>query len=105
MLRRRGVLLADLVPVLGADVAFDLAERVRLKPPQPRPRSCKQRAAALLAAIRYRDDGAIPARTWEEVVAQLRARHQGDARAAVYPYCAIQHVETGLDETTEHTAG
>jgi hypothetical protein len=49
--------------------------------------------------------GAIPARTWEEVIAQLRARHTGDARVAVYPYCAIQHVETGLDETTEHTAG
>jgi hypothetical protein len=43
--------------------------------------------------------GAMLARTWDQVVAQLRARHKGDARVAVYPYCAIQHVETGLDET------
>jgi hypothetical protein len=43
--------------------------------------------------------GAVPARTWDDVVAQLRARHKGDARVAVYPYCAVQHVEAGLDET------
>jgi nickel-dependent lactate racemase len=49
--------------------------------------------------------GAIGARTWEEVVARLRARHKGDARVAVYPYCSIQHVEAGLDETTERTNG
>lgn len=49
--------------------------------------------------------GAIGARTWEEVIAQLRARHTGDARVAVYPYCAIQHVEAGLDETTGQTNG
>ena len=43
--------------------------------------------------------GAIPARTWDEVVAKLRVLHKNDARVAVYPYCAIQHVEAGLDET------
>jgi hypothetical protein len=47
----------------------------------------------------------VPARTWDEVVAQLRKRHTGDARVAVYPYCAMQHVEMGLDETPERTAG
>ena len=43
--------------------------------------------------------GSMFARTWDEVIAQLRARHKGDARVAVYPYCAVQHVEAGLDET------
>jgi hypothetical protein len=47
----------------------------------------------------------VPARTWDEVVAQLRKRHTGDARVAVYPYCAMQHIEMGLDETAERTAG
>jgi hypothetical protein len=49
--------------------------------------------------------GAIPARTWDEVIAQLRVRHKGDARVAVYPYCAIQHVEAGLDEIAGSTNG
>jgi hypothetical protein len=44
--------------------------------------------------------GAMFARIWDEVIAQLRARHKGDARVAVYPYCSIQHVEASLDETT-----
>jgi len=42
--------------------------------------------------------GTLFARTWDDVIAQLRARHKGDARVAVYPYCAIQHIEAGLDE-------
>jgi hypothetical protein len=42
----------------------------------------------------------VAARTWDEVVAQLRARHKGEARVAVYPYCAMQHIEAGLDETS-----
>lgn len=29
---------------------------------------------------------------------QLQARHKGDARVAIYPYAAIQHMETKLDE-------
>jgi nickel-dependent lactate racemase len=44
--------------------------------------------------------GSMFAQTWAEVIDQLRARHKGDARVAVYPYCAIQHVEAGLDEST-----
>jgi lactate racemase len=44
--------------------------------------------------------GTLFARTWDEVIAQLRARHRGDAKVAVYPYCAIQHIEAGLDETS-----
>ncbi len=43
--------------------------------------------------------GALFARTWDEVIAQLRARHKDGARVAVYPYCAIQHIEAGLDDT------
>ena len=44
--------------------------------------------------------GTLFARTWDDVIAQLRARHKGDARVAVYPYCAIQHIEAGLDEAS-----
>jgi len=40
------------------------------------------------------------ARTWDDVIAQLRARHKGDATVAVYSYCAIQHIEAGLDEAS-----
>ena len=36
--------------------------------------------------------------TWEDVVKQLQARYKGDARVAVYPYAAIQHMESKLDE-------
>jgi lactate racemase len=38
------------------------------------------------------------ASTWEEVLRHLQARHKGDARVAVYPYGAIQHSQTRLDE-------
>jgi nickel-dependent lactate racemase len=38
------------------------------------------------------------AATWAEVIQQLQARHQGNTRVAVYPYAAIQHPETKLDE-------
>ena len=44
--------------------------------------------------------GTLFARTWQDVITQLRARHKGDARVAVYPYCAIQHIEAGLDEAS-----
>jgi hypothetical protein len=40
----------------------------------------------------------IAASTWGDVIKQLQARHKGDARVAVYPYAAIQHPETKLDE-------
>jgi len=36
--------------------------------------------------------------TWDDVLKQLRARHKGDAVVAVYPYGAIQHSQTQLDE-------
>jgi nickel-dependent lactate racemase len=36
--------------------------------------------------------------TWDEVLRQLQARHKGDASVAVYPYAAIQHSQTELDE-------
>ena len=29
-----------------------------------------------------------------------RSLRDGDARVAIYPYCAIRHLEAGLDETT-----
>jgi hypothetical protein len=38
------------------------------------------------------------AATWAEMIKQLQARHKGDARVAIYPYAAIQHMETKLDE-------
>ena len=41
---------------------------------------------------------AIFTATWEETIKQLQTRHKGDARVAVYPYAAIQHVESKLDE-------
>jgi hypothetical protein len=41
---------------------------------------------------------AIFAATWEDTIKQLQARHKGDARVAIYPYAAIQHSETKLDE-------
>jgi hypothetical protein len=40
----------------------------------------------------------VVASTWEDAIKQLQARHKGDARVAVYPYAAIQHMETRLDE-------
>jgi hypothetical protein len=40
----------------------------------------------------------IFAATWEDMIKQLQARHKGDARVAIYPYAAIQHPETKLDE-------
>jgi predicted dithiol-disulfide oxidoreductase (DUF899 family) len=40
----------------------------------------------------------IFAASWEDMVKQLQARHKGDARVAIYPYAAIQHMETKLDE-------
>ncbi|MGA2961711.1 MAG: hypothetical protein ABSD96_08565, partial [Candidatus Korobacteraceae bacterium] len=41
---------------------------------------------------------AIFAATWEDTIKQLQTRHKGDARVAIYPYAAIQHSETKLDE-------
>jgi hypothetical protein len=38
------------------------------------------------------------ASTWADMITQLQARHKGDARVAIYPYAAIQHMETKLDE-------
>jgi hypothetical protein len=32
------------------------------------------------------------------VLRHLQARHKGDASVAVYPYAAIQHSQTELDE-------
>jgi nickel-dependent lactate racemase len=36
--------------------------------------------------------------TWAEVLQQLQTRHKGDARVAIYPYAALQHMENKLDE-------
>ncbi len=41
------------------------------------------------------------ARTWADVIGQIQARHKGTVRVAVYPYAAIQHTETRLDEPDE----
>jgi predicted dithiol-disulfide oxidoreductase (DUF899 family) len=41
---------------------------------------------------------AVFASTWADMITQLQARHKGDARVAIYPYAAIQHMETKLDE-------
>ena len=38
------------------------------------------------------------AATWADVVQQLQTRHKGDTRVAVYPYAALQHPESKLDE-------
>jgi nickel-dependent lactate racemase len=42
--------------------------------------------------------GTTFAKTWDQVVAQLRERHKGDAKVAVYPYGPLQHLEEPLDE-------
>ena len=42
--------------------------------------------------------GTTFAQTWDQVTAQLRERHKGDARVAVYPYGPLQHLEEPLDE-------
>jgi lactate racemase len=41
---------------------------------------------------------AVFAFTWDEALQALRARHKGDAKVAVYPYGAIQHSQSVLDE-------
>jgi nickel-dependent lactate racemase len=38
------------------------------------------------------------ARTWADVITEVGSRHRGKVRVAVYPYSAIQHPETRLDE-------
>jgi hypothetical protein len=38
------------------------------------------------------------AATWADVVQQLQTRHKGDTRVAIYPYAALQHPESKLDE-------
>jgi hypothetical protein len=40
---------------------------------------------------------AIFASTWEDTIKQLKLRHKDSAKVAVYPYAAIQHIETSLD--------
>ncbi|MFZ4855580.1 MAG: lactate racemase domain-containing protein [Desulfuromonadaceae bacterium] len=70
-----------------------------VKPPLPGDRQLivfSQYADKRLAA-RFPTDTVFTDR-WDEVIARIQARHQGRLRVAVYPYAAIQHRETKLDE-------
>jgi hypothetical protein len=40
----------------------------------------------------------IFSQNWADVIKLMQNRHVGNVRVAVYPYAAIQHTETRLDE-------
>jgi nickel-dependent lactate racemase len=49
-------------------------------------------------------EGTLFARTWFEVIEQIKSRHEGKISVAVYPYAAIQHTQSRLDGPDEPPA-
>ena len=49
-------------------------------------------------------EGTFFAHAWFEVIGQIRSRHEGKIRVAVYPYAAIQHPQSLLDGPGETPA-
>jgi nickel-dependent lactate racemase len=49
-------------------------------------------------------EGAFFTHAWFEVIGQIRSRHEGKIRVAVYPYAAIQHPQSRLDGPDETPA-
>jgi hypothetical protein len=49
-------------------------------------------------------DGTFFTRNWFEVIEQIKSRHEGTIRVAVYPYAAIQHTQSRLDGPDEAPA-
>jgi lactate racemase len=49
-------------------------------------------------------EGTSFTRNWVEVIEQIRSRHEGKIRVAVYPYAAIQHTQSRLDGPDEAPA-
>jgi nickel-dependent lactate racemase len=49
-------------------------------------------------------EGTFFAHAWFEVIGQIRSRHEGKIRVAVYPYAAIQHPQSRLDGPDETPA-